>query len=66
MACFRCIIVNTLHKGENYYDIDNNNNNNNRFNTEANDISTVNSNNRRVATLWGHNLSQEYKYKYPA
>ena len=30
----------------------NNNNNNNRFNTETNDISTMNSNNRIAATLY--------------
>jgi hypothetical protein len=39
MVCFRYIIVNTLHKGENnyndYYDDDNSNNNNNKsVNTE--------------------------------
>jgi len=52
MVCFRCVIVNTLHKGENDDDDNNNNNNNNnRFNTEANDISTMNSNNRIAATL---------------
>jgi len=40
----------------------------NRFNTETNDISTMNSNNRIAATLYslGHSLSQECKYKYPA
>jgi hypothetical protein len=36
MVCFRYIIVNTLHKGDNYDDDDNNNsknNNNNNNNT---------------------------------
>jgi hypothetical protein len=33
-------------------DDDNNNNNNKRFKTETNDISTMNSNNRRAATLY--------------